>query len=132
MTTETIGRPTVMTEEVIAKLEEAFLNGATDREACFIANISKDSLYDYCKLNPDFSDRKEDLKDMVKYQARQNIVGAIKNGDKPLSQWYLERKAKSEFAQRQEHTGEDGTAIKITGIELIVPNVKDNRDEITP
>jgi hypothetical protein len=32
-----IGRPTVMTAERIAVLEQAFLNGATDEQACFIA-----------------------------------------------------------------------------------------------
>jgi hypothetical protein len=121
-----VGRPTIMTPETISKLEEAFLNGASDKEAIFLANISSSTFYAYCQDNPDFSERKEALKDMVKYQARQNIVNAINNGDKPLSQWYLERKAKSEFAQRQEHTGEEGGAIKVTGIEMIIPNVKDN------
>jgi hypothetical protein len=102
------GRPTVMTSENIAKLEEAFLNGATDKEAMFIADISSSTFYDYCKENPEFAERKEALKDMVKYRARQNIVSAINDGDKTLSQWYLERKAKDEFSQRTEQTGKDG------------------------
>lgn len=94
------GRPTVMTEDVLRKLEEAFSYGATDKEAIFIADISSTAFYDYCKSNPDFAERKEALKDMPKYRARKNIVDKINDGDVPTSQWYAERKAKEEFSNR--------------------------------
>ena len=97
-----VGRPTVMTQEVIEKLEEAFSIGATDKEACFLAKISMATLYNYCQDKKEFLERKEALKDMVKYQARKNVAEAIQEGDKPLSQWYLERKAKDEFSQKTE------------------------------
>jgi len=115
-----IGRPTVMTPKTISRLEEAFLNGATDKEAVFLAGISMSTLYAYCQEHPEFSDRKEALKDMPKYTARINVIKAIDAGDKALSQWYLERKAKSEFASRTEHTGEEGKAIAhaITGMRI--------------
>lgn len=107
------GRPTVITPETIDKLEEAFSNGATDLEACFIAGISKSTLYDYCKEDTVFSERKEALKEMVKYQARKNVVTSINKGDIAQSNWYLERKAKDEFSNRTEHTGNEGGAIEI-------------------
>lgn len=97
-----VGRPTVMTPEVLAKLEEAFSYGATDREATFVAGISNDALYDYCRENPDFASRKEALKDMPKYQARMNIAKAIKAKSIPVSQWYAERKIKNEFSAKTE------------------------------
>lgn len=103
-----MGRPTLMTTECIAKLEVAFLTGASDKEACFIAGIGASTLYDYCRDNPDFSERKESLKDMVKYQARANIAKSINNGSEDLSKWYLERKVKDEFSLRNELTGKDG------------------------
>jgi len=102
------GRPTVMTKETMDKIEIAFSNGATDREACFIAGISQQTLYDYQTRFPEFIERKESLKDMPKYQARHNIVKAIYDGDKQQSNWYLERKVKNEFAQRSEVTGTEG------------------------
>lgn len=102
-----------MTPETIAKLEEAFLNGATDKEAIFQADISSATFYNYCEKNPDFVERKESLKDQVKYRARRNIVKAIEEGDKTLSQWYLERKVKGEFAQRTENTGAEGGPIQV-------------------
>lgn len=104
----TAGRPIAITEEVLRKLEEAFLIGATDKEACLVANIGMSTLYDYCQANPEFADRKEELKDTPKYKARKNIVDAIDKGDKTISQWYMERKVKNEFAQRQELTGDEG------------------------
>ncbi len=95
-----LGRPTVMTPEIISKLEEAFSVGATDKEAIFLANIASATFYDYCKANPDFAERKEVLKDMPKYKARKNIVAKIDMGDVPVSQWYAERKMKEEFSNR--------------------------------
>ncbi len=97
---EDVGRPTVMTESTLNKLEEAFSVGASDKEACFVANISHQTLYNYQKDHPEFVERKEALKDMPKYKARKNIVGKINEGDVPTSQWYAERKAKEEFSNR--------------------------------
>lgn len=102
------GRPSVMTQEKIAKLEEAYLLGLTDTEACLYSDIAPSTLYEYCQKNPGFSERKEQLKENVKMRAKLNITGSIMNGDKPLSQWYLERKAKNEFSIRSEITGADG------------------------
>ena len=51
-----------MTETVVGKLEEAFLMGCTDLEACLFAGINRNLLYDYQKKNPEFHDRKEQLK----------------------------------------------------------------------
>jgi hypothetical protein len=87
-----IGRPTVMTAETIAKLEQAFVAGATDSQACFIAGIGDRTLYDYCEVNPDFAQRKETLKSMVKYKARANVTKAILEGDIETSQWFLEKR----------------------------------------
>lgn len=108
-----LGRPTVITPEIITKLEEAFSVGASDKEAIFYANIGSSTFYEYCSNNPDFAERKEQLKDMPKYQARKNISKALNDGDKDISKWYAERKIKGEFSPRQELTGEDGGPVKV-------------------
>lgn len=106
-----IGRPTVMTPEVIAKLEQAFAIGCTDREATFYAGISMDSLYAYQLFNPAFSERKAALKEKPVLKARQTLVSSL---DDPLhAKWYLERKRKDEFSQRLENTGPDGNPLTI-------------------
>jgi len=103
------GRPTVMTDETLRILEDAFSNGASDIEACFLAEISKSTLYKYQEENPEYIDRKEALKDMIKFQAKKVVANAIKKGDKQQANCWLERKAKNEgFSARQELTGPDG------------------------
>lgn len=106
----TAGRPTVMTPEAIAKLEDGFEYGFTDLEACLHAGISKDALYDYCEKHPEFTERKEILKRSPILLAKRNIVEELKSKDGDTSKWYLERKAKDEFSTRSEVTGADGAA----------------------
>ncbi len=101
-----VGRPTVMTPEVVANLEIAFSNGATDEQACFIAGISKNSLYDYIKENPEFGNRKESLKDMIKYRAKKVVKDEIDKGNINQANWYLERKDK-DFKAKQDITTDD-------------------------
>lgn len=100
------GRPSIMTEEVLAKLEQAFMDGHTDEEACLIGEIDHSTLYRYCQQNPDFARKKELLKNNPKIKARRNILQQINAGDVELSKWYLERKAKDEFSIKQEVTNE--------------------------
>lgn len=95
------GRPTVMTKPTIRKLEDGFLMGFSDREACLYADIAPSTLYAYCEANPGFSERKELLKEQPKMLAKRNVVVSIREGKDDASKWYLERrdpdfKAKSE------------------------------------
>ena len=102
-----VGRPTVMTEAVIGKLELLFAQGLSDREACLVADISTTALYDYCTEHPDFAERKELLKDNPKIKAKLNVAEAIiEKKDIDMSKWYLERKAKDEFSTKQEISGD--------------------------
>lgn len=103
------GRPTVMTPTVIAKLETAFSLDSTVLEACFYAGISKDSYYDFLKDNPEYSDRFEALRNKPVLKARETVYKAL--GTPQYATWYLERKAKKEFATRTEHTGAEGEAL---------------------
>ena len=114
---ESVGRPTVMTEEVLRKLEYAFMRGLTDVEACLYADIGTTTLYNYCEENPEFRDRKEMLKEQVKTQAKLNVAEAIDNKDIDISKWYLERKAKDEFSTKQEISADVNSDVTIT-IEL--------------
>jgi len=101
------GRPTVMTEETIKQLEVAYSNDASDGQACFLANISKQSLYNYQEQHPEFIDRKKALKNSIKYQAKLKIREAILKEDKPdTSKWYLERKDR-DFKPKQDITTDD-------------------------
>lgn len=107
----TAGRHTVMTLQVLEKLEQAFMRDMTDAEACLYAGIGVRTLYDYQKDNPEFSQRKELLKNHVAMKAKTLVADAIETGMLTTAQWWLERRRKDEFATRTDgkitHEGGD-------------------------
>lgn len=109
------GRPTAITDSVLQKLEEAFAIGASDREACLIADISPTTLYEYQKTHTEFTERKTLLKDLPKYRAR-TTVNKFLSTDPDIAKWYLERKAKDEFSTRVESTGAEGKPVNVSVI----------------
>ena len=90
-----------MTEETLRKLEYGFAKGLTDNQACLFADIAPSTLYLYIEKNPEFSERKELLKQNVKIKAKMNIAESIESGNLYDSKWYLEKTDK-EFANKQE------------------------------
>jgi hypothetical protein len=86
------GRPTVMTPEAIRKLEDAFSWGCTDLEACCFANISKTALYEYCEKHPEFTERKEILKNNPTIKARRVIIRALDEDDINTAHKVIDRK----------------------------------------
>ena len=97
-----VGRPRAIGPEELHKLEEAFMMGCTNREACFYANIAESTFYSYLKEYPEFQERIDMLKDYEKIKARMAIHKALDKGDKEMAKWYLERKVKDEFSTKQE------------------------------
>ncbi len=107
---QTNGRPTVMTPEALQKLEEAFLLGCTDEEACLHAGISVRTLYNHQHLNEDFLQRKELLKQNPFLIARKTILKGLEK-DPRLALMFMERKKKGEFSIRHEYTDNGGAAL---------------------
>lgn len=91
------GRPTVVTPEVISKLEKAFAMGSSVTEACFYADISRQVFYQYLNSHPDFKDRVKRLQSNPVLRARNVIMTALSDGDVGIARWYLERKRRVEF-----------------------------------
>lgn len=85
------GRPTVVDKDVIKVLEQAFSMGCTDKEACVLADISHQTLYNYQKDHPEFVERKEQLKEKPILKARKTVVDSLDN-DVDSAWKYLERK----------------------------------------
>lgn len=86
------GRPTIMTKEVIQKLEDAFTVGATNLEAAIYAGISESLLYKYKSENPEFVERIDSLKGLTGLKAKMVIEKSIDKGDKDTAKWHLERR----------------------------------------
>lgn len=108
------GRPTVMDEDTIQKLEHAFSIGATDVQACFYAGISKATLYNYQEKHPEFVDRKEALKANLAYIAKGVLAQSLQEGKVDDAKWYLERKEKDEFSTKVTNTNQHEGGIEIT------------------
>lgn len=94
-------------KDVVSKLEAAFASGATDKEACVYAGISRSALFRYEEENPEFRNRKLQLKAYPVLQARQTVVKAITT-DPNLAFKYLERKLPNEFGAKVKVEGGGG------------------------
>ena len=111
------GRPTKMTPELIGKLEDAFTWGCTDTEACCFADIACSTLYDYCEKNPQFSERKEKLKNMPVMKAKRIQMSELDQESVSQANKVIDRKE----GQKIKLGGEDGGAILIDHtIEFII------------
>lgn len=108
------GRPTVFTEEVIRKIEEVAALDGSVAEMAYYAGIHPDSIYAKMAEDDVFSDRIKSLRERPILKARQTIVKSLENPQG--AQWYLSRKKKTEFSERTEVTGEDGTPL-VTNID---------------
>lgn len=106
------GQPTVMTEDVLKKLKEAFKLGATDEEACSYADISTTAFYDYQKRTKGYAEKKQAWKESPNLIARQAVIRDMAK-DGSLALKYLERKKKDEFSLRKEITGGDGKSLSV-------------------
>lgn len=91
-----MARPTKLDSLTIKKLEEAFVLGASINEACFNANISKQTFYNWKDENPELFDHFEQLRQAPILKARKCVVNALEKNP-TLAMRYLERKLKSEF-----------------------------------
>lgn len=100
------GRPTVLTEELRLKIEDAASLGATIEEIALHSGVHRSTMYRWMKEDEKLKDRIIELQERPILKARKTIVDGL---DKPdNAKWYLERKKKVEFSQRTELTGEDG------------------------
>ena len=101
------GRPSVITPDVLRKLEYAFAYDCTVEEACILSGIYPSTYYDFVKVQPKFSDTVALLRNIPVLLARKSIVNSvIDDPEKALK--YLERKKKTEFSPKLElgHGGE--------------------------
>jgi hypothetical protein len=119
----TAGRPTKMTVDVLAKLDQAFAIGASDVEACAFAEISQDALYDYQRKFPEYCERKARLKERPILKAKNTIVAAL--NDPIHARWYLEKKRKDEFGNALDLTSKgESVALPITGVRIVKDDTK--------
>lgn len=87
-----------MTPATIAKLEQAFLMGCTDQEACLFADIIPSTLYRYQEANPEYCERKDTLKQNPYMKARGVLIEALDAKDVNTAHKIIDRKEGSKVA----------------------------------
>lgn len=96
------GRPTVMTEEVIRKIEEVAALDGSVAEMAYYAGIHPDTIYAKMNDDKDFSDRIKALRERPILKARQTVVKSL---DNPVHAFnYLSKKKKDEFGNNLDLT----------------------------
>lgn len=91
------GRPSVVTQSALLKLEMAFAFDCTVEEACLYAAISRNTFYEFTRRHPDFQDRIEVLRNAPILMARMCVLRVAEH-DANLALKYLERKLPMEFS----------------------------------
>lgn len=122
--TSKLGRPTKMDEKTLNELKQAFLIGCTDEEACFSAGISRQTLHNYVKENPDFLDKKALWKTNPIKKARQVLIDQLDKGDDKIAM-YLIDKADGKARQAMTLEGNPDAPLVVT-----MPSITINGNEI--
>lgn len=94
-----VGRPRVVTPDVLSKLEEAFSWGSSDERACSYANISVATLYRYEAENTDFREWKQALKLRPDIKAQKALAANAETF--AGAQWWANHRMRDEFATTQ-------------------------------
>jgi predicted DNA-binding protein YlxM (UPF0122 family) len=89
------GKYTKLTDDVVNKLEQAISLDATVDEACFYANISKQTYYNWIEKNPKMGERFDQLRQKLTLKARQVVADKIDESYSNAMD-YLKRKKRKE------------------------------------
>lgn len=115
--------------EFMQKVLGAIANGLNVKDACAVAGISRQTLYNHIEADSTFAEEFEKAQVSFKLTHLRNVASASQN-DWRASAWILERKYKDEFSLRQEMVGKDGQDLnfKVT----IMDGSQDEQDIPTP
>ena len=93
-------------EEVLQQLNN---NSGIVASACKAAGISRYTFYEWCKNDPEFAEKVEDIKELQKDFCEALILKKMKEGDTTMIIFYAKTKMKDRgYIERQEFTGADG------------------------
>lgn len=94
-----MARPTKKDNLIVKKLEEAFALGCTVMEACYYANISKQTYYNWIREDSELLDRFECLQTAPVLEARKALIESFKSRP-DLALKFLMQKRAEEFGSR--------------------------------
>jgi len=104
---------TKLTPEVVKKLKEAFAIDCNITEACFYAEITPKTYYNWIKKNPELLQEFEHMRETLPLKSKHNIANSIQKGDVGLSERYLSKRQPEVYGDRLkiEHSGSIGDGV---------------------
>lgn len=87
-----------LNDTTVNKLEVAFAIGASVSEACYYADISRQTYYNWEKGNRKLKEKFDRLKELPILKARRTINDNLSNVE--TAKWFLEKKRKDEFGTK--------------------------------
>jgi hypothetical protein len=106
-----VGRPTVMTPEVVEKILWACAKGYNDRESSLFAGIDRDTLINYKRKFPSFSAQMEAIRENPNMMAKTNLIDSIMRGNVEDSKWWLVKRNKEEFGEPENPLFPNGATV---------------------
>jgi hypothetical protein len=101
-----VGRPPLMTEEIVEKLQSLIAGGTYITEACKIVGIDRTTLYKYIANHPNFSTKIQELRIATKAAAESNIVNSIINDGDIANSWRWLEKFDPDFIPKEDNITE--------------------------
>lgn len=105
---KSIGRPSVITKDILSKLEVVLKRGISIKKACIYAGIGEKTFYRNYNTNKEFRDTINDAKDYWLMIASDNLTEILLSNDPKnyetkiaLSKWILEKKEPEMFGKKR-------------------------------
>ena len=95
--------PSKLTDDVRVKLEQAAAIDASVEEMAYYCDVSRQTIYQWLKDDPELSDKVERLRNKPVLKARQTVASKLEDSYQN-SMDYLKRKKKIEFGDNIDHT----------------------------
>lgn len=94
------GRPTVISNECVSKLHEAFKSGLNVKDSCIYAGISREAFYSNLHKNRGFSDKIRASQAFIKMVAKQIVAKAICVDGSIADAWRFLEKYDPDYSNR--------------------------------
>jgi hypothetical protein len=114
------GRPTKFNEEVVTKLQEAYMIGANHKQATYHARISLSTLHSWLKQNDNFSELVEEWRERPTLRALNKVFESLATNENSAWRWLERRHPDFTPVRRYKHSGDDNPDNKPIKFERII------------
>jgi predicted DNA-binding protein YlxM (UPF0122 family) len=109
--------PVKLNDETVKTIENALALDCSIEEVCLMANITRQTYYNWINSFPELRERFDILRAAPFLKARKTINDSLSNPQYAFE--YMKRKKKNEFSERSEVTGADGKELQPVLVKFI-------------